>query len=122
MTYKEQICLLAETLKEVDADKARDVHEAVLSCVEYVHAVVAYESYRSIMRNVEDSEVYNDKLVELELLKRRNLRVVTLSMQILDRYCKLNDIEQIFKGGLDNRLEVADFATQLVSSVCGKSF
>ena len=110
--------MLSETLKEADIEMARDVYEAVISCVDYVNTVVTYESCHSIMRNVLNAEAYREKMIELDVMKKKNLRIVTLSLQILHKYCKLNDMEQIFKGNLDNRLEIAEFAVQLVNSMC----
>ncbi len=116
--YKEKIEKLVRLLNGAgEQDMAKDMDEILKSCAFYIDRVVAMESAQSILRFTLEPDDYRMTLTELDKNRKIAHNGLIANVKLMNRYCKLVGIDPIFKGDTDSRIEVAEFAMEIVKDI-----
>lgn len=112
--YKEKISELLGKLQT--SDEIILVRDMIANSGVYVQKVVALESY-IITRAVDDPEEYRQRVVEMDKMRSTAHNALIASVAIVNRLCKTVDMSPIFIGDISKRVEVAEFAAELVNEI-----
>jgi len=111
---KERINALLEKIKD-DPDLVSLVRDMVDSCANYVDTVVNMENMINIYRfRTEDPAEFGIMVQRLDQTRRFVHNSVISNVRIIDRLCKLNNVELVYGGSDEDRLAVAEFAKKVV--------
>lgn len=115
--FSELIAALKE-IKEVDLtnDCITYVEDIINGCSHYVDRVTQMESAICTAKFVMEPDDYRTYISNLDKSRKIAHDGVVVNMAILNKYCRLADVEPIYKGDLDNRYEVAEFAMVIVKA------
>jgi hypothetical protein len=111
---KDRVNALLAKIKN-DPDQVSLVRDMIDSCANYVDTVVNMENMINIYRfRTEDPAELRVMIQRLDQTRRIVHNAVISNVRIVDRLCRINNVEPVF-GGLDeDRLAVAEFAKQVV--------
>lgn len=111
---KDRVNALLAKIKN-DPDQVSLVRDMIDSCTNYVDTVVNMENMINIYRfRTEDPAELRVMIQRLDQTRRIVHNAVISNVRIVDRLCRINNVEPVF-GGLDeDRLAVAEFAKQVV--------
>ncbi len=96
---------------------ASDIEDIIDSCGKYIDAVNSMEAAITCARFRLEPEAYREYIVRLDVNRRRLHEGVIVSIKILNRLCKMAEIEPIYTGDLESRIEIAEFAMQTVNEM-----
>ena len=112
MTLVEKINKLIEVADKEDLDIIQD---SIDSFPKYIDSIVKMEVGATIAKhrcNTQDEFVAEIQRLDRNRQVCHNSAIV--STKILNRLCNLYNIEKIYKGDVEDRYEVADFAKEVV--------
>ena len=115
---REQFDGLMIKLNEKD-DKGfmESVHYAIESCGRYIEAVNAMESVQLTQRILLEPEEYRAKLIESDKRRKNVHDGLIANVTILNRLCIMADLAPIYKGDVESRIEIAEFAMAVVTEM-----
>ena len=103
---------LANTDDSDYLDLAKDL---VISASEYVHSVNALEISIIVDKYTEDSTEYRESIEKLDKQRSIAHNALITKVKIVNRICRAHEIPIIFVGNEEARIEIADFAHELVA-------
>lgn len=100
-----------------DRESAELVQDMINNCTSYTRAVVEHESTRFTGKTIMDSDEYRKRLEELDRSRKITHNRLIDSVGIINRICSGRDMELIFTGDIDDRVEVGNFALKVVTNI-----
>lgn len=118
--FSELIYKLGE-LKDIDVSKdcITYIEDIIGTCGVYVEKVTQMEAAIATARFIMEPEEYRTYISNLDKSRRISHDGIMANMAILNRYCRLAEVPPIYKGDLNNRYEVAEFAMSIVQAFFG---
>jgi hypothetical protein len=115
---REKFSELVSRLKSINENEmAKDVDEIIRSCGNYIERVNAMESCITVLRFTLDLEDYRTRLQELDKARKLSHNGLITNVKLLNRYCKLAEMDPIYDGDLDSRIQIAEFANRVVNEM-----
>lgn len=112
--YKEILMELVSKLP--NADGIMLVRDMITNCGTYVQKVVALEA-QIITRLADNPEEYRQRIAEMDKQRSVSHNALISSVKIVNRLCRSVDMPPLFLGNIDNRVDVAEFAADLVKEI-----
>jgi tetrahydromethanopterin S-methyltransferase subunit H len=98
------------------AEFVGEIEELVDSCCDYVKAVTSMEYNLSCNRNRFDSATYRQICTERDKARRAYHNSLISKVSLCNRFAKKINVEPLFEGNENDRVEVADFAFQVLAA------
>lgn len=115
---RDRITLLVSNLNDIgESELSADVEEIINSCGQYIEKVNAMESALVSARFRLEGNDYRDYMVDLDKSRRLAHNSLIVSVKLLNRYCKLANIDPLYEGDLESRIEIAEFAKEIVDEM-----
>jgi len=115
---REKFKELTEALEKLgESDLAKDIEEIINSCGKYVERVNAMEAVITTLRFMLEPEDYRQRLIEIDKSRRAFHNSLIVNIKLLNRYCKLAGLPEIYEGDLESRIEIAEFAKKVVDEM-----
>lgn len=106
---------LINALKEKgELEFVKDVEEIIGSCSKYIDRVNAMEAALATARFTMEDDDYRQHIYNLDSSRRIFHNALIVNTKLLNRYCKLAEVQEIYTGNLESRIEIADFAMEVV--------
>lgn len=102
-------------IKVADKEDLDIIQESIDSFPEYIDSIVKMETGIKVAKfrcNTQDEFVEEIQRLDRNRYYCHNAAIV--SVKVLNRLCDLYKVEKIFKGDIESRQEVADFAKEVV--------
>ena len=113
--YREKINLFLDTIsKTPDSDFVSLVEDLVSAAAEYVRRVVIKEAASVVGKFNKEGAEYRDNCQRLDESRSDAHNSLIATVKAINRLCRIYDIPVIFAGDEQKRVEIADFAQQLV--------
>lgn len=103
-----------ETNEEMGKMKSKFVADCVGSLSEYVKSVDVGETQIKLAYARLDGEALRDTVESVDRARRMAHEAAISRTTGLNRMCAMSGLEPIFKGSVDDRYQVADFAMEVV--------
>lgn len=100
-----------------DREAVELVQDMVNNCAAYVRAVVDLEVARMTGKTFMDPEGYRIRIEELDHTRTTIHNRLIDSVKIVNRICTGRGLAVFYKGNIDDRVQVADFAASLVQKI-----
>ena len=115
--YKEQIgTIIGKLSTENDQDSVQLVDEMLKNCMAYVQKVYALEVY--ILTKTEgDPDEYRQTVSNMDHTRSVTHNALISSVKIVNRIFDRAGLPPIFTGDTEKRIEVANFAMEIVSEL-----
>lgn len=111
---RDQFVELIERLQNSSyPEMIQDVYDFIDSCGKYIDKVVAMEA----VIITQDTRLQKGKYIEVEKERRQYQNGLIASINIINRICKMVEMQPIFKGDLNSRIEIAEFAMAVVNEM-----
>lgn len=92
------------------------IRETLNSCSMYVHVINRQEITVSVEKYVLPRNELNDKIDNLDNLRKLTHDSIISGFKAINRLCIKCNLEKFYKGNEDDRVEVAEFAMEIVKS------
>jgi|LSQX01.3.fsa_nt_gb hypothetical protein len=99
---------------DLSQDATEYIEEILKSCGEYIKRVNDMESAIQVARFIMEDKDYREYISNLDRSRKLAHDGVIANVAILNRYCRLVELPPIYKGDLNSRIEVAEFAKKVV--------
>jgi hypothetical protein len=117
MMYKQIINQLVSNLKDRnDSDAISLVNETLKNCWKYIQRVNELEAYL-LTKSADTPESYQQIVTELDKSRSVSHDSLISSVKIVNRLCIEADLQPIFSGNIENRIEVAEFAMEVALEI-----
>lgn len=118
MSYRESFRELVEILKSKgEDDLIKSVEETIRLCGQYVFKVNNMEGAFITADLIMESREYREYVNDLDADRHNTHEGLIPSVKLLNNICKMVEIEPIYKGNIENRVEIGDFALDVVSDL-----
>lgn len=116
--YRERINEIIKTLSESeDLDCLDLVEDLIDSASEYVRRVNLLEIAIMVGKYNKDGEEYRDNIEKLDKLRSTAHNSLISNVKIINRLCRKYNLPVLFIGNEEKRIEVAEFAQQVVAEL-----
>ena len=110
--------LVAAVKDRSDAtDFLDDIHDCIDACGHYIESVNSMESVITVLRFRLEPDEFRERLTEADKRRRTMHNGLIASVTILDRICRMAQIEPIYGGDYEDRLAIADFAMAVTAEM-----
>lgn len=119
MTTVEKINKLVAELKKLeDCDELLEyVFNMIDYCGQYVGAVVSQQSILYVKKSMLDGESFHTIAQEADTTRSIKHDALITTVKIVNRLCGEVGAEPIYTGDIEKRVEVAEFAKQVVNEM-----
>lgn len=118
MSYRENFRELAEILKSKgEDDLIKSVEETIRLCGQYVFKVNNMEGAFITANLIMENREYREYINELDTDRHNTHERLIPSVKLLNNICRMVGVEPIYRGDLEERIEIGDFALDVVSEL-----
>lgn len=122
MGIKDQVRELMSSISKIDNNEDREfqiemLENLAVECADYISAVANMENSINVARFRLDGEDYRDLIVNLDKSRSRKHNVVISSVKVLNKLCFMHDLDKIYKGDVESRIEIAEFAKDYIDEL-----
>lgn len=122
MSIKVQIKELMDKIDKIDNSEERELQLEMMEglekdSVEYLAAVTNMENAINVARFRLEGEEFRDCISNLDNLRSKKHNVLISTVKVLNRLCFLHNIPSIYKGDVNNRYEIAEFAKEYIDEL-----
>ena len=118
---REKFNQLTEAIKSSGAEFLRDdlttLEDSIKQCGEYIKAINNMEAAITTARFRMEPEDHRAYIMQLDNTRRLEHNSLIVSVRVINRLCSIYRIEPIYKGDLENRIQVAEFAKSVVDEM-----
>lgn len=100
---------LRELVSRLSKEDMEMVEDIVNDFSSYIKKVADMENAINVARFRMEGQEYRDHITNLDTQRRIAHNASIVRVKVLNRLCKLNDLDSIYTGDIDNRNEVAEF-------------
>lgn len=116
--YREKINEFIRAISESDDRECLDLMEDLISSAsDYVRRVNVLEIGLMVGKYNKDGDEYKEYIEKLDKLRSNAHNSVITNVKIINRLCRNNNLEPIYSGNEEDRIEVAEFAQQVVEEL-----
>lgn len=112
---------ISEFIRVIDETQDSDcldlIEELVASASEYVHRVNVLEIAIMIGKYNKNGEEYRTYIENLDKQRNNAHNILISNVKIINRLCRSYKLPLIYQGNEEERIEVAEFAQQLVNEL-----
>lgn len=117
-SIKELMARIDKLENQEDKEMEKELIDSIArDCGEYITAITNMENAINIARFRMDTTDYQDYIVSLDKSRTVAHNVVISGVKVLNRLCKLHDLDVIYKGDTNSRIMVAEFAKEYVDEL-----
>jgi hypothetical protein len=110
--------LLAEIEKGDNLQEdSRLIEDIIADCGRYIERVNAMEGAITAARFRMEPEDYRAYIVELDRQRKIQHDSLIVSVRVLNRLCNLYNVPRIYQGDVQSRIEIAEFARNVVNEL-----
>lgn len=116
--YREKINEFIRAISESNDRECLDLMEDLISSAsDYVRRVNVLEIGLMVGKYNKDDSEYREYIEKLDKLRSGAHNALITNVKIINRLCKNNDLPLIYKGNEEDRIQVAEFAKQVVEEL-----
>lgn len=116
--YREKINEFIRAISESNDRECLDLMEDLISSVsDYVRRVNVLEIGLMVGKYNKEGSEYREYIEKLDKLRSSAHNALITNVKIINRLCKNNDLPMIYGGNEEDRIEVAEFAKQVVEEL-----
>lgn len=116
--YREKINEFIRVISESDDRECLDLMEDLISSAsDYVRRVNVLEIGLMVGKYNKEGSEYREYIEKLDKLRSNAHNSVITNVKIINRLCRKNDLPMIYQGNEEDRIEVAEFAQQVVEEL-----
>ncbi|HYE81560.1 MAG TPA: DUF3232 domain-containing protein [Clostridia bacterium] len=114
--YREKVGLFLDSIADSGDEQYADaMKDLIESAAEYIKKVAVHESEKSVARLSMEGDKYGEYIQQLDGNRRTAHNKLISDVRVVNRLCKLYGISLMFEGDENNRIEIADFAQQIIN-------
>lgn len=114
--YKERVEELTKYFEKDDL-VIEMISDTINLANDYVNKVVTMENSINILRLRLEPYDYRQRVQELDNNRRLTHNALIVSIKALNRVCSMENLEPLFKGNIEDRYEIADWAGELINEI-----
>ena len=115
---RDNINILVNRLNEKgEMEFAADIEEIINSCGRYIESINSMEAAITSARFRLEGNDYREYVMNLDKSRRLTHNSLIVSVKLLNRYCRLAEMDPIYKGDMESRIEIAEFAQNVVNEM-----
>lgn len=115
---RDNINILVNRLNEKgERELAADIEEIIDSCGRYIESINSMEAAITSARFRLEGNDYREYVMNLDKSRRLTHNSLIVSVKLLNRYCRLAEMDPIYKGDMESRIEIAEFAQKVVNEM-----
>jgi hypothetical protein len=116
--YREKINEFIRVISESDDRECLDLMEDLISSAsDYVRRVNVLEIGVMVGKYNKEGAEYREYIEKLDKLRSNAHNSVITNVKIINRLCRKNDLSMIYSGNEEDRIEVGEFAQQVVEEL-----
>lgn len=116
--YREKIHEFIRTISESNDRECLDLMEDLISSAsDYVRRVNVLEIGLMVGKYNKEGAEYREYIEKLDKQRSNAHNALITNVKIINRLCKNNNLELIYSGNEEDRIEVAKFAQQVVEEL-----
>lgn len=116
MSYRDELSRLVQSLKaRGEQELIPDIESFIMACGEYVYQVNNLEAAITVGVHYKELKEYSEYKNKLDAERHNIHNSLIVSLKLVTRYCTLAEMEPIYKGNLDNRIQIGDFALEVAA-------
>lgn len=103
--------------KVADTDDYEVIEDLVKCCTDYVKDVDVGEAQIKRIYATLDGDELRETVMHIDNRRRNYHEAAIASCKMINRFAEMNGVNNIFKGDVSNRYEVADFCLEITSTL-----
>lgn len=116
--YREKINEFIRVISESNDRECLDLMEDLISSAsDYVRRVNVLEVGLMVGKYSKEGSEYREYIEKLDKLRSSAHNALITNVKIINRLCKNNDLPPIYIGNEEDRIQVAEFAKQVVEEL-----
>ena len=115
MSIKDKIKKLAVSI--TNKSDIEIVDTVLKDCNDYVLAVANMERSTMMNKFLLEGQDYRDSITALDKYRRACHNSAIVGVKIINKLCNLYDVEAVFDGNIEDRIEVANFCINLINEL-----
>lgn len=116
--YREKINEFIRTIAESNDIECLDlIEDLIYSAGDYVRKVNALEIGRMVGKYNKEGSEYGEHIEKLDKQRSEAHNALITNVKIINRLCRNNNLAPIYNGNEEDRIEIAEFAQQVVDEL-----
>lgn len=116
--YREKINEFIKTISETNDLECLDLMEDLIdSASDYVRRVNVLEIGIMVGKHNKEGEEYREYIEKLDKQRSRAHNALISNVKIINRLCRIHNLEPIYQGKEDNRIDIAEFSQKVVDEL-----
>jgi Protein of unknown function (DUF3232). len=115
--FNELTARIKDSKEEYWRDDLEALEDSIKQCGEYIKSVNNMEAAITSARFRMEPEDYREYIMQLDNTRRIEHNYLIRSVRLINKLCSIYRVEPIYKGDLDNRIEIAEFAKSVVDEM-----
>lgn len=116
--YREKINEFIKTISETNDSECLDLMEDLISSAsDYVRRVNVLEIGIMVGKYNKEGDEYREYIEKLDKLRSSAHNSLITNVKIINRLCRNNNLPPIYDGDEEERIQVAEFAKQVVEEL-----
>lgn len=116
--YREKINEFIRVISETNDRECLELMEDLISSAsDYVRRVNVLEIGLMVGKYSKEGSEYREYIEKLDKLRSSAHNALITNVKIINRLCKNNDLPLIYSGNEEDRIQVAEFAKQVVEEL-----
>lgn len=107
--------------EDVELEKEM-IHDLAKDCANYINCVSNMENAINLARFRLETKDYQNFIMNLDNSRSRTHNVVISGVRVLNKLTIIHNLEPIFTGNLESRIEIAQFAKEYVDELFNERF
>lgn len=113
--YREKVEHLIDSISQSsDCEYLGIVGDLVESAAEYIKRVVMLETAMLTGKLTKEGNEYREYIQQLDSSRSAAHNKLISNVRLINKLCSINKIPVIFEGNEENRIEIANFAHQII--------
>jgi len=118
MDYRNKLQKLSELLRvQGDMESIHYIEEFILSCGEYIYKVNKMETVITVPNQYMDFKEYQEYKQKLDFERHITHNSLISSLKTILKLCNSVNFDPIYCGDIENRVEVGNFAFEVVAEL-----
>ncbi|WP_411682902.1 DUF3232 domain-containing protein [Clostridium thailandense] len=116
--YREKINEFIKVISETEDSECLDIMEDLIeSASDYVRRVNVLEIGLMVGRYNKEGSEYREYIEKLDKQRSNAHNALISNVKIINRLCRKNNLQPIYQGNEEERIEVAEFAQKVVEEL-----